>query len=183
MAYPLAALPNSFTVDVNGSITVVAIAVLHIKLKQLGAGCLLAGFLSICCTFCGRGMASVRYLYTIGFDAVDRIFPVKVDCKRLNFRVIDVHYAQAFEFCRIDRAVVKVNCNIRCIAFVIDVYDLAGRIKGTVIKCHRGRAVCPQRIATIRAIKSCILECCGGIAPVGCSAQHDAIFNIRYFCV
>ena len=45
VAYPLAVLPNSSAVDVNGSLTVVAIAVLHIKLKQLGAGCLCAGFI------------------------------------------------------------------------------------------------------------------------------------------
>ena len=61
-------------------------------------------------------------------------------------------------------------------------YDLTLGIEYAVVKCHRGRAVCPDTIVTGRAIKGSVLECCRSIAPVEGLAVDRAIFNDGIVC-
>ena len=129
-------------------------------------------------------MASTRHLYTIGFDAFDRIFPFKVDCKRLSISVIYIHYAQAFGICRIDHAVVKVDGGGSFPVLVINIYDLTGRIKGAVVKRIFRTCPSPQGITYVLylgclctgSVEGNIFKCSRFISPVVSTSIESAIF-------
>ena len=122
-----AVFPNLYAVDgyncfivvaiIKGSINVLWIFLFSAKPKQTGTGHIICG------------------------NTVNRVFSGNVDRKTTNITVVDIQHSLLAGISVLDRAVVKVNCNIRCIAFVIDVYDLAGRIKGTVVKGHDSRTI------------------------------------------
>ena len=100
-----------------------------------------------------------------------------VDGKTFDKAVIYVQYLFCGSTSIVHSAVIKNDGIIRFSVFIIDIDDLAGRVKHTVVKGHYGRAVRPERIISTRAVECGISECCSLITPVESLAVDHAVFN------
>lgn len=66
---------------------------------------------------------------------------------------------------------------LSCTIIGVDIDDFARGIKRAVIESHHGRAVCPDGVIFIWAVKCGISEYCSLITPVESLAVDHAVFN------
>ena len=117
--------------------------------------------------------------------AIDGIISGNVNAVLIvaHVAVVDIQYI--LDGCLgFDSAIFEIHGNITFPGTVVrvDIDRFSGRIKGTAIKGHFRRAICPYCIIAVRTEKGCISECGGGVAPIKGLAVYYAVFNDGLIC-
>ena len=171
MADHCAVFPDSGAIDAHNGAAGIALAIFCVELKQFRAG-------DITLSFC------IFFVQVIGGNTVYDICPGNIDDIFIISHVAVVYVHDSLIFFSFRR--VAVNCttyiidsNVLRSCAVVGIYidRFSGRVECTTIKSHRGRAIGPDGVISIRGVECRILKGGRGITPIERLSIDGAVFN------